>query len=409
VQRDVSLPQTPVSPATAAVPRIVVSVCLALCAMNGLWLLLAALSGQWIFDAGGLGTPTDFTNVYAAGRLALDGHPALAYDWEAHKRIQELVLGRTFEGYFGWHYPPPFLLVAALLARLPYAVAFAGWVVLSFIPYAVVIRRLSGGRIGWLLACACPLALHNVMIGQNGFFTAALIGGAICLMPQRSWLAGICVGLLIYKPQYGLLFPLVLIAARQWRSIIAAAITAVAIAGLSWLVFGAETWAAFFDWLPRASQAFLVEGRADFGKMQSVLSLTRYLGGGDALAQTLQWSATGVVAIALVMLWRSRVADEIKGAALATAALLATPYLYSYDMVVLAIPVALILRLGTVSGVLSYELPALGLITALLVAFPFVVAPVGLVAMLVIAGLIARRAAVSWGHEPQASFPAVAA
>jgi hypothetical protein len=32
-----------------------------------------------MYQADGLGVPTDFVNVWAAGRLVLDGHPALAY------------------------------------------------------------------------------------------------------------------------------------------------------------------------------------------------------------------------------------------------------------------------------------------------------------------------------------------
>ena len=389
-------------------PRLVVTAALALCAMNGLWWLLAALSGQWIFDAHGVPIETDFTNVYAAGRLVLDGHAAQAYDWEIHKRAQEAVLGHGFAGYFGWHYPPPYLFVAVVLAQLPYAVAFLGWVVASAVPYALTVRRLADAPIGWLIAAACPLALHNVMIGQNGFLTATLIGAAMLLLPKRPWLAGVCVGLLIYKPQYGLLFPVALVAGRQWRVIAGAAATAAVLIIASWLAFGAETWAAFIAWLPRASQAFLVEGEAVFGKMQSVLALVRYLGGGDALARTLQAAASLAAAAGLGAIWFGRAAHDVKAAALAVAALIATPYLYPYDMVVLALPAALILKLGARTGFLPYELPALALAVVLLVAFPFVVAPVGLIATLLVAALVVSRA-IDPGGAVQARSADIAA
>jgi arabinofuranan 3-O-arabinosyltransferase len=382
--------------ALAVVPRIVVSVCIALCIMNVVSLIVSAIAGQWILDSSGHGIPTDFANVYAAGKLVLDGHAATAYDWDAHKRVQEAVLGQTFDGYFGWHYPPPFMFIAALLAKLPYTAAFAGWMVISFIPFAFVIRALTNHRIGWLIACAFPVALSNIIIGQNGFLTASLIGGTLYFMPKRPVLAGVCLGLLTYKPQYGLLFPWVLIAAGQWRTFMSAAVTATLLAAISWLAFGTEAWAAFFHWLPRASSAFLSEGFAEFGKMQSVLSLTRFLGGGNTLAQALQWSVAGLMAISLIVLWRSRVSYGIKAAALATGTLLATPYLYLYDMVVLAIPMALIVRMGIESGFRDYELPALGVATALLVSFQFVVAPVGLIATLIVAVLVMRRAGKFW-------------
>ncbi len=397
-----SMTQAPSENEESAIPRILVSVCLALCIMNVFSLVVSAMSGQWILDSAGLGIPTDFANVYAAGKLVLDGHPATAYDWDAHKRVEEFALGQKFDGYFGWHYPPPFLFIAALLAKLPYSAAFAGWLVLSFIPYLLAIRELTAHRIGWTIACAFPVVLVNAMIGQNGFLTASLIGGTVYLMPKRPILAGICLGLLTYKPQYGLLFPLVLIAGGYWRTFVSAAVTAIAIAAISYLAYGAETWVAFFHWLPRASQAFLSDGFAEFGKMQSALSLTRFLGGSDAFAWAMQWSVTGFVALALVLLWRKRVPFEIKAAALTTGTLLATPYLYLYDIMVLAIPFALMIRMGLADGFRKHELPALGVATALLVSFQFVVAPVGFVATLIIAWLVARRAIALWNRDSEA-------
>lgn len=218
-------------------------------------------------------------------------------------------------------------------------------------------------------------------------------------MPKRPLLAGVCLGLLTYKPQYGLLFPLVLIAGGYWRTFFSAAVTAILLTAISWLAFGTETWMAFFHWLPRASQAFLSDGFAEFGKMQSILSFTRFVGGSDRLAWALQWGLTGVVAVALIAVWRSSVSYRIKASALATGALLATPYLYLYDMVVLAIPMALIVRMGIATGFLSHELPALGIAIALLVSFQFVVAPVGFAATLIVACLIARRAVSSWNRK----------
>jgi hypothetical protein len=139
--------------------------------------------------------------------------------------------------------------------------------------------------------------------------------------------------------------------------------------------------------------------------MQSVLSLVRFVGGSDGLAFALQWGVAGVTAIALVMLWRSRAAYEIKAAALATGALLATPYLYLYDLAVLAVPMALLLRIGMATGFRRYELPALGCAILLLVSFPFVVAPVGLAATLLVAAVIAGRCGVF--GAPQADVQAM--
>ena len=100
----------------------------------------------------------------------------------------------------------------------------------SFLPYLAVMRAIVGRPFGLVLAVAFPVVLNNALVGQNGFLTAALIGGTLYLMPVRPVLAGICLGLLSYKPQYGLLFPLVLIAASQWTVFFTAAVVAVAMA-----------------------------------------------------------------------------------------------------------------------------------------------------------------------------------
>jgi arabinofuranan 3-O-arabinosyltransferase len=385
-----SIPMTPRE--RRALPQALLGTCLVLLAINASFLLAAHVSHLWIYDANGHGIPTDFVNVWSAGRLALDGYPAQAWDWDVQKQVQILALGQDYPGNFAWHYPPPFLFVAALLALFPYGVAFTGWVALSFLPYLAIMRAIVGKRFGWLLAASFPVIITNTTVGQNGCLTAALIGGTLYLMPIRPVLAGICLGLLTYKPQYGLLFPLALIAASQWTVFATAAIVAVTLALLSLLAFGAESWQAFLHWMPMFSQAFLTEGRAPWWKLQSVFGLVRYLGGSEELGWIFQWITTASVAATVVMIWRSQVRYSLKAASLAVGALLATPYLFLYDMMVLAIPLAFLVRLGLANGFRSYELPALAMALALILIFIFTGLPTGLAATLIIGSLVLRRA-----------------
>jgi arabinofuranan 3-O-arabinosyltransferase len=374
-----------------AIPPALLNACFVLCVINASFFPTAFFAHWWILDNQGLGIPIDFVNVWSAGRLVLDGHPALAYDWAVQKEVQVAVLGQSYEGNFAWHYPPPFLFIAALLAHFPYAVAFIGWAAISLVPYLAVMRAIVGRPFGLLLAAAFPVVLTNTLVGQNGFLTAALIGGTLVLMPARPVLAGICLGLLSYKPQYGLLFPLVLIAASQWTVFFTAGIVAVAIAFASWLAFGTESWQAFFHWMPMFSQAFLTEGRAPWGKMQSIFALVRYFGGAEQLAWVFQWILGGTVAVLLALMWRSRISYPLKAAALAAGTLLTTPYLFLYDLMVLAVAVAFLVRIGLKQGFARYELPALGLVAALLMFYPLVGAPTGFAATLIVSGLIAGR------------------
>src|SRR5262245_21388061 len=123
------------APPPRAIPEALQKVCFALCMINIVFFPIAYYSHWWIYDVNGQGIPTDFVNVWAAGKLVLDGVPAQAYDWDIQKKIEVALLGQDFVGYFAWHYPPPFLFVASWLAKFPYAASFIGWMAISIIPY----------------------------------------------------------------------------------------------------------------------------------------------------------------------------------------------------------------------------------------------------------------------------------
>ena len=381
-----------IAPVQIEIPVRLRKVCFALCAMNLMLCLMAYLAGVWLYDRNGLGIPTDFVQIPAAGRLALDGFAAQVFDSDILKRMEVAQLGQDFAGNFPWQYPPPFLFIASVLALLPYSVALLGWVLASILPYVAVMRAIVAHNFGVMLALAVPFVSINTLAGQNGFLTAALLGGTLVLMPTQPILSGICLGLLSYKPQYGVLFPLALIAASQWTVFFAAGVTTTALALMSWIAFGTDSWQAFFHWMPMFSQAFFTEGRATFYKLQSVFGLARTLGGSEQLAWTLQWMTSGTVGVSVVILWRSRADYALKAAALAAGTLLLTPYLFLYDMMVLAIPVGFLLRDGLAEGFRRGELGALACAMGLLVAFPFFEIPLGLGTTLIVAALIVRRA-----------------
>lgn len=364
-----------------------------------IYLAASLLQGSWLVG----GVPNDFVDVWAAGQLALQGNPAAVYDWPTHKAMEVIALGHPFEGYFGWHYPPTYLPVAVLLAKLPYVWAQMLFLFFTFTAYIFCVRRIIGDNFAILLAAAFPAVLANVIAGQNGFLSAALVGGTLLTLNARPVLAGVLLGLLTYKPHLGFLFPVVLAASGHWRTFVTAGVVAVLMALVSWAAFGSETWAAFFPSIGHTSQAFLDNGWADFAKLQTAFGLVRTLGGPEPLAWTVQAALALGAAGAVAVLWRSHAADELKAAALATGALLATPYLYTYDLVVLAVPLAFLWRLGRARGFLPHELAGIGIACLLVLSFPLVKAPVGFAAVLVVAALIARRAWPSLHRSAQAA------
>lgn len=357
-------------------------------------------------DAAGRPLGTDFANVYAAGKLANEGQAALAYDFPAHHDMQRQISGRVDIPYYGWHYPPAFLLVAAALAFLPYLGALLVYQAATLAAYLAVVRQIAGRPEAWLPALAFPAVFVNVTHGHNGFITAALLGGALLVLDRRPVLAGVLMGCLAYKPQFGLLVPLVLAATGRWRTIFAAGATVLAIAGLTWAAFGAEVFWAFWHSLVMARRVVL-EGAPGFHKIQSVYAALRLLGVPGAAANAAQLLTAVAVAAALVALWRSAAAFELKAAALLIGSVLATPYALDYDLVVLAPAIAFLAAHGLRQGFAPYEPTLLAALWVLPLAARSIaeatavsLTPVALIAAFL---LILQRAGVislAWAGSP---------
>src|SRR5580698_4163647 len=379
-----------ISPTQSAGPKLsrpVELVCFALLVLNIVYLATAWVDGVWLIGADGKNIFNDFTTIWAAGKMALTGHAAQAYDWSQLKPVDESIVG-PITGYLGWPYPPTFLLVASALALLPYVSAFFVWVFGTFVAYVVVIRAIIGDRIGYFLAAAFPGLIANFMVGQTAFVSAALIGGALALLDTEPLWAGALLGLLTYKPHLGLLFPIALAVSGRWKAFFTAGFVAALMAAISWTVFGTASWEAF---APGLGHALVADGSADWGKMQTTFGLVHAVGGGDTLAWSVQIAVAMACAGVIAVLWRSDVAYDIKAAALGVATLLATPHLLTYDLVVLAVPLAFLFRFGRAHGFLPYEMAGMALACLLILSFPFVEAPVCLAAILVVAAMVANR------------------
>jgi alpha-1,2-mannosyltransferase len=289
---------------------------------------------------------TDFSNVYAAGTYVLDGNPLAPFDPPQQYAREQVLFGKATP-FYGWHYPPYFLFVAALLAEMPYGLALTVWQAVTLALYLLTIWMIGSaatppGRRAdlFLLALAFPAVLINIGHGQNGFLTAALLGGALLALERRPALAGILIGLLIYKPQFGLLIPVALIAAGQWRAIAAAAATVVVLTLAATLAFGPQVWHAFAVASEYSRTVVLEQGDTGWHKIQSLFSWARMWGAPIALAYALQGVLTAGLGIAIVRLWRGAAPLALKAAALCLGAILATPYTLDYDMMVLAPAIA---------------------------------------------------------------------
>jgi len=200
-----------------------------------------------------------------------------------------------------------------------------------------------------------PAVFVNLGHGHNGFLTAALMATALTQLDRQPILSGILFACLAYKPQFGVLIPLVLAASGRWRVFMAAAGGVIVMAAMITLAFGADVWSAFLASTHFTRVVVLEQGDTGWQKIQSVFSVVRMWGGSVPLAYAVQGAVTLAVAVALALLWRSRAAFALKAAALAIGCLLATPYSLDYDLMLLAPAIAYAAADGLTRGFAPYE------------------------------------------------------
>jgi hypothetical protein len=313
-------------------------------------LIWIAATSDGLNDTQGRPLGTDFSNVYAAGTYVLDGEATAPFD-PARQLARERAVFGPATPFFGWHYPPFFLGLAALVATMPYWLALLVWQASTLGLYLWAMRAIVAPHLPlqgevktlWpLLALAFPAVVINIGQGHNGFLTAALMTGALLQLDRRPVVAGILIGLMAYKPQFGLLIPLVLAASGRWRVFATAAATVALMALAVTLAFGVEVWSAFLASGKFTREVVLEQGGTGWHKIQSVFSWVRMWGGGVPLAYAVQGIVSLAVAVSLVRLWRSAAPFALKAAALLIGTLLATPYSLDYDLMLLAPAIALL-------------------------------------------------------------------
>ena len=363
-------------------------------------LIATFFMGIWLVGADGRPKATDFVSFWAAGKLVLSGHATDAYDWTIHKAVATSN-GIDIGGHFTFQYPPTFLLLTPVLALTPYPAAMLVWTAIGLPIYLTAVRLIAGGWNATLAALAWPAVLWNTVVGQTGFLTAALLGAGVALIDRRPALSGILFGLLTYKPQFGLLIPVALIAGGRWRVVGWAVLSALILCAISAAVFGTSTWIAFFDSIARINGAILTAGGTDFSKLQSLYGYVRALGGGSEMA----WLAHGALVLFLAAfvgwLWRSDAPFDLKAAALSAATVLASPYSFIYDFVALAVPIIFLGRAGFSNRELTFVIAA-----ALLVGWgPADHLATALLAGLSVLGLVIGRA--YRGHTAGASLGSI--
>lgn len=347
----------------------------------------AVISGHGMADFWGRPLGADFSHYWLASSMVLAGDPAGVFNF-----LQFLAAEKAFFGVHypvPWFYPPTFLLIVSPLALLPYLPSLILWLGLTLSGYLLVLRRIAPHPSTIWLALAFPGTFQNFFHGQNGFLSAALLGGGLLLLDSHPVAGGFFLGLLSYKPQLAILVPVALIAGRRWQALVAMLIGALMLVLASFLFLGKEVWIAFFHNSSLPMQ-LLKDGSLPVEKMVTVFSATLLFGGGLRLAFIIQAGLMAGVASGIIWIWRRETSLAMRASALVVGILLFTPYAFSYDLAILALPLAWLGWEGFTKGWIPHEPVVLccgwliPFIAPILAIIKFQLAPLILVALFVL-------------------------
>ncbi len=350
------------------------------CALLGLAILAFLAWVGWLTLAHAADPPValDFAAFWAAAKLAVAGHAAAAYDNVAIEATERAATMMP-PGYLAFYYPPPFLLLVSPLGWLGYSAALAVFLATETMLVIALLRRLLPRSWAWLPLLSFPGFLMNGLSGQNAALSASCFAAGAVWLESRPVLAGAALGGLACKPQLAVCVPVALLLARRWRALAACAASALALAVLSWAVLGPGAWHGFLGNAGNA-RADIETIAIKWPKLQSLFGAVRLAGGGNTLAYAAQGmlSALAVCALAWVA-WR-RPGAKLEMAALTASALLFTPFLYDYDLALLAVPLACLTSVAQDTGWRPWE----KLLLAALFLSPLVARACGLLTGVVI-------------------------
>jgi hypothetical protein len=296
----------------------------------------------------------DYVAFHVAAREMADGRAAALYDDRTFEaRLKEL--GPPKERYgLTWQYPPTYFFVIAPLALLGFIPGYVLWTGAAMAAFFASLRAAGFGALALFVILAAPSTFHAVITGQNGFLTAALLIIATLFPDKRPIAAGLAAALLTVKPQLGLLIPIAYLAGGCWRAFFVAAFSALALAAASFAAFGVESWAAFFSAAAGAADN-VASGAMPLFKMATPYAAARLAGLAAGAATVVQLLFFIAAAVAVAMVWRRVKDTELRAAILCASVFLAAPYAYYYELVILALPAAILAKRAIEKGWLKFE------------------------------------------------------
>lgn len=310
-----------------------------------LWAVYAVdMSAPGLLDRNGLVKGTDFLHFYTLGKLALQGRGDLLYDMRAEAELARQFVAQAPDSLYVPLYGPQVSLFFAPFARMSYGWALAVWLAVNILIYSFCCHAVwktcpSLQKDRWtvlILAMAFPGFFHLLAWGQtSGLALLCFTLAYLALRSERTLLAGLAIGALIFKPQLGLAAAVVFVIARQWKLVAGAVIAACLELATGWMQYGIPAMNSYWHALTRVRDVMpLLEPR--LYQTHSLRSLWSLLLPWPRAAFALYVVSALAALVFAVRVWRSEASLPVRFSALLLATVLVSPHLTVYDLAILA-------------------------------------------------------------------------
>lgn len=299
----------------------------------------------------------DFRPFYVAGYMIRTGHGAELYDEAQHQEFQNRLVGPAVGSL-----PPNHLayesLIYAPFSYLSYRVAYLAFLVFNLVVLAGTIRlvwsyfsplqEIWSLLPGAIVLCFFPVAVALIE-GQDSLILLAIIAAAVSAMDkQKEFLAGILLGLTLFKFQYALPIAFLYLIWRRWRFLAGFTASGVAVAGVSLWLTGLSGFLKYARYIFSISAHFSSATGTRYGihleGMANLRGLVNALAGGSSPAAFLVTAALSLI----IVVWAGLKRPSLPGALLA--AILVSYHHVISDASLLVLPLGLLLAGWMKSG-----------------------------------------------------------
>jgi hypothetical protein len=310
-----------------------------------LWTVYAVdMSAPGLLDRNYQVKGTDFLHFYTLGRLALQDRGDLLYNMRAQANLARQFVTNAPDSLYVPLYGPQVSLFFAPFAELPYGYALAAWLAVNVLIYAFccfAVWKTCPGLQTYrstvlVLAIGFPGFFHLLAWGQtSGLALLCFTVAYLAVRRQHTWVAGLAIGSLIFKPQLGLAAAVVFVCAREWKVVAGSVMAAAIQLAAAWLHYGTEVMRSYLHALTHLREVLpLLEPR--LYQTHSLRSFWSLLLPWPRVAFGLYVVSAVLILALAVRVWTSDSSLSVRFSTLLFATVLVSPHLTVYDLIILA-------------------------------------------------------------------------